>query len=788
MQKIFNLLSRLLNLNKTEFLPVAVSWWLSFLIRFGVVIGFTLLTVYFAINYGIYSLAYLFIIHSLGIMLGSLLLGNLVTKFKKEYLLIGFSLFAAISILFSSFFYESKSIYFLVFTFLAVSVFVGQLKIVRMIFTEENFTPSQSHRVLPIIESAETIGIIFGGIIISIFAYSLSMQKFLYIWAISLLLLVPIILWYMSVSIKIPFNEILNSKSHLKNTDSRFKSVYKLFIALKHNKFIVLLVFVMFLQWAFFSIIEFQYTKALDAAIHPVGGVSDSGNHSYALAEKLGSIQAGIGFFALFFQLFIASRIMSFVGITGSLLVYPIVMFSTLIGMVLNYGVVTAVTTKFSQEIANILHYNAYHSSYYSVKHKFRTLVAELIEGFIRPLGAIVGTLFVLIASLTMNLFNPDLFLALVSLGLMVVMFVATLYLRDHYEVLPRHDLLTSNSLLNLSNALEVMSQSPTLEDVEFLFELLKTRSDLSVEIVDSILRFIGDYGNEDSLSELLVYLNQSKNYSLVTAVYALNSLYNKNYELLKGKPFTTYGLQDFYKNVLRTNVHFEANVSMLSFLILSYCNEGMIDQVVEILSKQDSKVVLAVVNYVYKKTNDKFVLGLISELIKTDSDPYLILEILYESDSSDLKNTITRFLDSSKFKVVLETLLFLINYNLYSDYNSKISSLNLRLLKDIKINFLYNCIMFLQSKNVESYISKINLDQFFVLESLIHRMNNKSLHKYLSRKTETEIQKIYIELSDSNDDIYFRNKLKDLQKLYSLLGANREYFIIKEYLSLSVA
>ena len=65
--------------------------------------------------------------------------------------------------------------------------------------------------------------------------------------------------------------------------------------------------------------------------------------------------------------------------------------------------------------------------------------------------------------------------------------------------------------------------------------------------------------------------------------------------------------------------------------------------------------------------------------------------------------------------------------------------------------------------------------------------MNNKSLHKYLSRKTETEIQKIYIELSDSNDDIYFRNKLKDLQKLYSLLGANREYFIIKEYLYLSI-
>lgn len=808
MTRLAKFITRLVNLNSNEILPVFVSWVLSFLVRFGVVIGFTLLTVYFTVNYGIYSLAALFIIHSLGIILGSAVFGEFVNKVKKEYMIIGLSLVASILVLFGAHFYYVNELYFLICSFAALSVLVGQLKIVRMVFTEEMFTPSQSHRTFPVIESAETIGIILGGLMFTVFASSLDLHKFMYFWSISLLLIVPIVFWYLSVSISIPFQEIVNPHQVENHTKSRIGRIKNVFGSIRGSKFIISLVVVMFLQWSFVSVLEFQYTKSLKDALHPptdshavhetdsktnvvkTESASKPEEHfENDFAKELGSIQAGIGFFALFFQLFLASRIISFLGITGSLLVYPIVLFASLISMLLNFGVVSSVTTKFNQELATVLHYNAYHSSYYVVRHHYRGVVAEFIEGFIRPFGAIIGTLFVVLAGYIGHLIKPDKFLTIVSMCLVGLMFFATIKLKDYYEDSPRNDLLHSDSITDMINAIEIMEQNGSIDDARFLVGLINSRDDLPSPVLDKIFKFLGEVGDIDVLSDVLIYVENSE--VSLSSLDCLNSIFIREFTELKKKPFTWHGLKKLYSKLLNEVKDPRMKANLLSFMVISNYNEGMIDEVINILNQEIDEATLEVCIEILQKTNDKYLLKLISPYFNTNYCSKSVFALnkanLTESDYSEF---IVNIVNSNSKPKILSLLTYVVGTDQSGVYDTHISKLKISHLKDSEIQFVFNChnAKMNLSKDYYSIFEKMSVTEMLSIAWLVESMDEAVINKAFKKRVEFLIHELFEKISEKDSVKEASEDLVLLQKLYSLLGAEREYYIVKEYLSLSVA
>jgi MFS family permease len=773
--KIVNFISRLLNIDNTEFFSVGISWVLSFLIRLSQVISFTILIVFFAVNYGILSLPYLFILHSIGVIAGSIIFGRFISQYSKENWLISFGLATSICSVLSAFFYNINQVVFLVFLFIAVSVLLGQLKIIRMLFTEEQFTPVQSHRVLPVIESAENIGIIFGGFIFSTFGYVLSLNKFMYILAIAACLIVPVVFWSSRYSVSVKFNP-----HHLDSIKVAKYSVFKKIIA---NKFVVALIIVVLLQWAFISILDFQYTKAIDAAAH---SIENTVNYASTLAQDLGMIQGYIGLFALVFQLFIASRFMSLLGISGSFLVYPIVMIASLFSMVLNYGIVTAVTTKFTQEISNVLHLNAYHSSYYALKHKYRLFVAELIEGFVRPSGAILGTLIILFITYFFN--NSDFLLSTSAIILLVIMLLVTYLLAGHYKNIPRNTLLNSTSVFELMNTIDLIAQNYSESDLEFLFSYLLKNRDLQTEVVEKIFNYFATYADFDDLQELILYI-ENTNFINTVSVNSLNKILLKNYNEIVLNPKKLNSYKPFVKSLYKTdlmNEELRDSIDCLYITLSFYLSD--IKTVLEISKVNNSSVVKQNIIQLYKFSSDKKFLNIVSPTFKKLNSDLVDLEFYYNYlSAAEFSLMLKKTLAGSSILNLEIALYFILKQNMHLEYLNEIRLINIGKLKEANVNLycsLVNSIVN-PSEDFVASLERLNIKEFVLIYSKLSIVGGKNLNIILQRRAEyfidfltSNISKVKITESD----------LDLLHKLYSLLGIEHEYFMIMEYLSLDVA
>jgi hypothetical protein len=213
--------------------------------------------------------------------LAFLYLKNFVS-FKNRFLtIIGLSFLCAICFLLASIFYVSSfwlSIFLIVF---ALSVFWSQLKISKMLFYESLFSPSQSTRIFPLIESAETFGTIFSGILIALLSTYFDLSVLVALCAILVVCNIPIIFLFNDISVSTPAKIL---------AESNVRKKIKLGDVLKYRG-LKLLSIVVFFQFAYFYILEFQFLDFVNNLSHSVNG-----SDSHDLAADLGFFHMVIGF------------------------------------------------------------------------------------------------------------------------------------------------------------------------------------------------------------------------------------------------------------------------------------------------------------------------------------------------------------------------------------------------------------------------------------------------------------------------------------------------------------
>lgn len=501
--KEFSLINKVFNVSASEWSRIAAIWLIRLFYRLGFVIAWTILVAMFVSRFGIAALPYLFVVNAVLTILGTFVFSNLLMRFDKSDLFI-FNIFASGVLIFTgAYLFQFSELVFFAFLIFTISVFLTQIKIAINSYSEEIFTPLQSERVFPLLESSETVGGIIGGMIIFLFSSSIDVHKFSYVLVAAIFAIVPLIFYSENFSKKVTL--LQEGRLSREKSIFSFKNIKLPKIQTSYLRGIFLVVF---LQWFIFNLLEFQYTKVVYQNVSGVVLEAGSG-FEHVFIHDLGALFILFSTSALIVQLFLGSRIINFLGVIGSMLLHSLVTFLGFISLVFSFNFLTAVLTKNNFTISSIIFNNAYHSSYYAVNEKIREQTREFLEGIVRPIGAIGGT-FALI--LLQKFFDTQLIFFINVLMLIATMvFIYSIYFQQsRYTKAALEDLLNSSDKRLRMNAIDILAQ----KGHKFSFDvfsriLLDEKENISLRI--KILRIFAELKNFDSIPSILECFKSSK-------------------------------------------------------------------------------------------------------------------------------------------------------------------------------------------------------------------------------------------------------------------------------------
>jgi len=451
----FRLLNRIFNVNAEEWPKISLAFFIRFFYRVAFVIAWTVVMAMYIGRFGIKMLPYFFVVTAVFTILGSLVYTIILEKFSKTKVLIGTVIVAVLALFLSYFFAYGNELLFFSLVVMVIGVFMMQFRIILHGYIEELFTPLESERTFPLIESSETIGGIFAGGIIALFSGFIDSSNFVFLWSSMMLLTIPFILLYEAFRRKI---RSLSDVRRDKNDVGVFTKLRNEFKYSKHVSFIKGLFLIVVLQWLLFNLMEFQYMAAVYNNLSSVVLEGGSGLE-HAFIHDLGVLFMLFSTTALIVQFFLGSRLINSLGVIPSMILHAVVSVMSIVGLLFSFSFYTAVLAKNNFTISSIIHTNAYHSSYYAIKEDLREHTREFLEGFVRPLGAILGTLglIALQALFTGGVltFSVSVFMFIVAGFLLFVSYRQ----QKNYTNVALFDLMHSKFSASRMNALDILAQ-----------------------------------------------------------------------------------------------------------------------------------------------------------------------------------------------------------------------------------------------------------------------------------------------------------------------------------------
>jgi len=120
-------INRILNTSTHEWPRIGISWSLSFCFKISMIIGWTILLSSFVSRMGVKYLPYLFVLHAVFTILGTILYSELVYIFKKEKLLIATAALIAFSLFGAFIFAHYNDLFFFTFLLIGGSLLLSQI-------------------------------------------------------------------------------------------------------------------------------------------------------------------------------------------------------------------------------------------------------------------------------------------------------------------------------------------------------------------------------------------------------------------------------------------------------------------------------------------------------------------------------------------------------------------------------------------------------------------------------------------------------------------------------------
>lgn len=449
------LISGVFNISVGEWPKVTVSWFLRFFYRFGFVVGWTALVAMFVSKFGIAQLPYLFVVNGFFTILGSIFYSTFIDRVDRNSLMIGSLFITCALLLLALLIVKDNFVLFFGILVAAESIFLMQFKILANGYTEDLFTATESERAFPLIESADTIGGVLAGLLVIISVEYIQIHNFIYLWVVILLLIVPLLMYFSNLREEI---SLVTCEKTEKRSPGIITKLRGEFANSSGHSYVRGLFLIVFFYWVSANLLEFQYTKAIYQSVSGVLLQAGSG-FEHAFVHDLGKLTILFSASALMVQLFIGGKLINKLGVFGSMLIHPIVSILSFIPLLFSFTFWSAVMVKNNFSITSVLYNNAYECGYYAVKERLRGHTRELLEGIVRPLGAIAGTLLLIVLQL---LLKGNILTVAVNL-LMIIIAVSVFYViyrqQRKYTKLAVNDLVNSHDRRVRFNAVDMLAQ-----------------------------------------------------------------------------------------------------------------------------------------------------------------------------------------------------------------------------------------------------------------------------------------------------------------------------------------
>lgn len=503
--KGFSVLNTVFNIRAGEWPRVLVGWAVRLFYRTAFVVAWTVVVGIFVSRYGIYYLPYLFVVNALFTILGSVFYSTFFNKFRLEVIMIGTVLASCLFFLIAHFFGPDRIVLFFTILLVAISVFLMQLRVILESYVEGLFSPLESERAFPFVESAETFGGITAGLLITFLIGDIATSSFIFLLVGLLLLILPLVLLYRVFSSHRHLSHCKRQK-HLGAFEAWSKFSGGHFPA-SLRTYIKGILVIVFLHYMLFNLLEFQYTKAVYMNASHIILEAGSG-FEHAIVHDLGRLFILFSSLALLVQLFIGSRLINSLGIVGSMMVHPIVTIFSLFGLFFSFSFPTAVLAKNNFTLSSVIYLNAYHSSYYAIPESLRNHARELLVGVVRPVGAILGAVFlILIQKLFMNssalVFSINVIMLLSS----VVFLYVTYLQRDKYTNVALSLLKGSKLKADRFHSIEILAQRGHRSGMSVLTKLaLNKREKVSVRV--KAVSALAGTGDVSLIPSFILFLN----------------------------------------------------------------------------------------------------------------------------------------------------------------------------------------------------------------------------------------------------------------------------------------
>lgn len=468
--------------------------------------GSTIILALFVEQYHIENLPLLYIISALFVVAGSIVFSFVLDRFEKKREILYLTLFACFGFMLSPYFQENPIMLFGI-LFVSISVILAQLNIITSLFIEELFSPLESERTFPIIESSEPLGGIAAGSIlyVGVTFFHFSAMHLLYFVGGIIVLVIPVLLIFTKVAEKVP--KLESHEERIAKKHNRMEKTQKGLRHIKGLPFLKGMALIVFLHFAFVNLVEFQYTTVLDAAV--VHEDSGEESHADALTHGLAFWHVMFSLIAFLAQILSVSRIHKKLGVMKSMQIHPLLNIIGAGALFMKFGYATGVAARGMFELSTIMHRTSYHASFYVIKKSIREHVKEFMEGIVRPFGIIAGTLILyLIIYFIPESYQHNAISACMIL-IMVIMVFLLHRMRAQYTLTAKKNLNSRNPNVEKINAVEILAQRGHKNVSDILGKNLHDKQHVHIQC--KLLDTIGSAQDVDSIPDVL-RMFQSKN------------------------------------------------------------------------------------------------------------------------------------------------------------------------------------------------------------------------------------------------------------------------------------
>ncbi len=537
-----------LNIEHHEVGRTIFAWSVKFLHTSGFIVGWTIITTLFISKFSIRALPILFLIQAGLNICGMVFFGLFSSRLSLKSLLLGCAFSAGILIMMAGLLIQNVPVFFGI-IFLTTGILIPQLSIALGSYLEKLFSPLEAERITSVVESAETIGGIFAGLLITGLNFLISPNKFFFVWTFLLFLMLSVIIF---LKPKEAYNQHIHPEhkpipATFRKKFSNFKNSLN---EIQKIPFLQILFCLFLFHWIIAHLLEYQYTSIVEAGVHG----SETAKYENDLSSGLASFEILFNSCALIVQLFIAGRIIKKLGTTSSFLIHGIMTFLSACAMFLGFGSFTVILAKNNFEISGIIQKSGYEGSYYALKHGTQHIAREFFEALLAPLTILILVFQWFFLEKHVNFSIQMLFFSFTAL-----MLALSFRLQRRYTNLAKKNLLEGNNSLSKFHAIEILSQKGHYKGAEILLKALHQKNPVEVKI--KILESVGKIGDPIIIPDLLEYLQNPERRLVLAAVLALESFPNLELQIFN-QAFSRYRIiHDLKKLFLKTDEEIQAAI-----------------------------------------------------------------------------------------------------------------------------------------------------------------------------------------------------------------------------------